>query len=89
MQNLTLAFGDIISKFTGNGSFIISVDAFKYALEALGSIILIKSIYSTVNALGDLYAVVKKPVNVLKSLLTSFITPRVLVILEASFTTFA
>lgn len=60
MQNLTLAFGDIISKFTGNGSFIISVDAFKYALEALGSIILIKGIYSTVTALGDLYAVVKK-----------------------------
>ena len=60
MQNLALAFGDLISKFTGNGSFIISIDAFKYALEALGSVILIKTIYSTVTALGDLYNVVKK-----------------------------
>lgn len=60
MQNLSLAFGDIISKFTGSGNFLISVDTFKYALEAIGSYIVIKGILSTVSAIGDLYNAVKK-----------------------------
>lgn len=60
MQNLTLAFGDIISKFTGNGNFIISVDAFRMALEAIGSYLVIKGILSTTAAIGELYYAIKK-----------------------------
>jgi lambda family phage tail tape measure protein len=60
MQNLTLAFGDLISKFTGNGNFIISVDTFKTALEAIGSYLVIKGILSTTAAIGELYYAIKK-----------------------------
>ena len=60
LQNLELAFGDLLSKFVGNDGLNISINQFKVAIGLIASAYVIKNVYQLAMVFLEVYSALRK-----------------------------